>query len=245
MRQPFLTAAIAPLTLGLLAAAEEKAHPWSYAGATGPSHWGGTCQAGKAQSPINVRTVNAERKALPALEFHYRPSALHIVDNGHTVQVRVSNGSTLSVGGAHFSLVQFHFHKPSEEAIDGRRFDMVAHLVHKNAAGKLAVVAVPLKAGADNPAIAKAWRYLPREQGREVSPAGVTIDPTKLLPSNRAYFTYEGSLTTPPCTEGVRWFVLRSPTTITPGEIKAFAKSYPSNARPVQPANGREILASK
>jgi carbonic anhydrase len=225
--------------------ASESAHHWSYAGAEGPAHWGATCGTGKAQSPIDIHPAAAKSEMLPALAFNYRPGPLEIIDNGHSVQVNVAKGSTLVVGGVRFSLVQFHFHKPSEEAIDGRHFAMVAHIVHRDPQGHLAVVAVPLTAGAANPLIATLWRHLPKEKGRDVSPAGVTIDPSQLLPANHGYFTYVGSLTTPPCTEGVRWFVLRSPMTVSPEEITAFAKLYPANARPIQATNKREVLTSR
>jgi carbonic anhydrase len=245
MRYPLLLTALVALAWSLPGAAGEDAHHWSYEGESGPAHWGGTCQAGRIQSPIDIGSAKAPRVKLPALAFDYHPGALHIVDNGHTIQVRVAGGATLSVGGARFTLVQFHFHKPSEEAVDGKHFAMVVHLVHQDAAGHLAVVAVPLSAGHDNPVIASLWRHLPAEKGKEVSPPGVTIDPSGLLPASRAYFTFAGSLTTPPCTEGVRWFVLRSPGSVSAGEVAAFGKLYAANARPVQPLNHRKVLASE
>jgi carbonic anhydrase len=222
----------------------EAAHHWAYDGAEGPAHWSGTCATGKAQSPIDIQAKGASHKKLPALAFNYGPSALHIVDNGHSIQVDVDKGSTLSVGGVRFPLVQFHFHRPAEEEIDGHRSAMVAHLVHRDAEGHLAVVAVPIKDGASNPLVATLWRNLPAQKGHEESPAGVTINPAQLLPANRSYFSYVGSLTTPPCTEGVRWFVLKSPVSLSTAEIGTFAKLYPGNARPVQPVNGREILTN-
>ena len=232
------------LAVPFLVAAGESEHHWSYSGSEGPSHWGGTCKTGKGQSPIAIRSTSAKSQKLPALSFNYAPTSLHIIDNGHTVQVNIAKGSTLAVGRARFTLVQFHFHKPSEEVIDGHHFAMVAHLVHRDAKGHLAVVAVPLQAGAANPAIATLWRSLPHQRGHETSPAGVTIDPSKLLPAQLSYFTYVGSLTTPPCTEGVRWFVLRSPVSVSSAEIAEFAKLYPANARPVQPVQGRQVIAS-
>jgi carbonic anhydrase len=237
--------ALAPVLLTLAAAASDQGHHWSYSGADGPAHWGGTCSTGKSQSPIAIDSASAKSEKLPPLMIDYRPGPLHVIDNGHTIQVNVEPGSTISVGGTKYALIQFHFHKPSEEVIDGRQFAMVAHLVHKDAAGNLAVIAVPLKAGAENPAIATVWRHLPKEKGHEESLHGVTISPGQLLPANRAYFTYTGSLTTPPCTEGVRWFVLKSPNTASLGEITTFARLYSMNARPTEPLNGRQVLASK
>jgi carbonic anhydrase len=234
------------------ALAEGHGHPphWSYNGATGPTHWKSmetefeACGIGREQSPIDIRTSSAQKTDLPAIRFDYRPGPLKIIDNGHTVQVNVAPGSTIDVGGRRFELVQFHFHRPSEEAIDGKHQDMVAHLVHKDAEGKLGVVAVLLKSGAVNPAVASLWSNLPSRKEVEVAVPGVTIDPAELLPADRAYYTFAGSLTTPPCSEGVAWFVLKNPTTLSPGEIERFARLYPMNARPVQPLNGRVVRAS-
>jgi carbonic anhydrase len=232
------------LVLATLPAAASEQHHWSYAGDEGPSHWGGTCGSGKAQSPIDIRSAAAKSENLPPLAIDYRPGALHIIDNGHTIQVNVEPGSSVVVGKDRYPLVQFHFHKPSEEMIDGRRFAMVAHFVHKDAKGNLAVIAVPLKAGAANPLIGTLWRNLPKEKEHLESAHAVTISPAQLLPANRAYFTYEGSLTTPPCTEGLRWFVLKSPSTISLEQLTTFSKVYSANARPIQPLNKRQVLAS-
>ncbi|TMJ11673.1 MAG: carbonic anhydrase family protein [Alphaproteobacteria bacterium] len=241
MRRLLVLAVLVP---GVSLAAAERAHHWAYEGAEGPSHWGGACAAGKAQSPVDIRSASARHAVLPALEFHYRPGALHVVDNGHAIQVRVPAGSSMTVGGERFELVQFHFHEPGEESVDGRRSEMDVHLVHKDAAGRLAVVAVPFGVGADNKAVAEIAGHLPAKEGREESPAGERLDPSALLPADRAYFTYWGSLTTPPCTEGVRWFVLRSPQSITAPELGTFAKVHHGNARPVQPLNGRSVATS-
>jgi carbonic anhydrase len=223
---------------------------WSYTGQTGPAYWGtlaeeyGTCARGRSQSPIDIRAPTVHESDLPAIEFHYGPSKLKIIDNGHTVQVDYAPGSFISVGGKRYELVQFHFHKPSEERLDGKSYDMVAHLVHKDADGKLAVVAVLLaKAEAGNPLIETLWDNLPSKKEVESAVDAVTIDAADLLPANRAYYTFLGSLTTPPCSEGVTWFVLKSPTAISGDEIARFAKSYRMNARPPQPLNSREVKA--
>jgi carbonic anhydrase len=238
------TAAFVAALIALPAIGGETAHHWSYAGAEGPSHWGGTCAKGKAQSPIDIRTAAAKHEKLPPIEFDYRPGPLHIIDNGHTIQVNVDHGSSINVGGHRFDLVQFHFHKPSEETIDGRRYAMVVHLVHKDPKGNLAVIAVPLKAGAENPLVGTLWRHLPKQKDREESKHAVTISPGQLLPASRDYFTYMGSLTTPPCTEGVRWFVLKTPNTVSLNEITTFARRYPADARPVQAINNRQVETS-
>ena len=229
----------------LIAAASESSHHWSYSGAEGPSHWGGTCATGKIQSPIDIRTASAKAQKLPPLSFSYRPTALHIIDNGHSIQVDVDKGSTLAVGGVRFPLVQFHFHKPSEEAIDGHRFAMVVHLVHRDAEGNLAVVGVPLEAGAANPMIATLWRKLPHQKGKEASPAGVTIDPSQLLPSDLSYFSFVGSLTTPPCTEGVRWFVMEQDLSVSREQVRQVSGLFRMSSRQLQDPHGRKIEANE
>ena len=249
-------AVYAPLVLSLLvgpalAADHGGGHHWTYAGETGPTHWAKmekefqSCGLGKHQSPIDIHTKQAKAADLPAIKFDYQPSPLKIIDNGHTVQVNYAPGSSIDVGGSKYELVQFHFHKPSEERLDGKSYDMVAHLVHKDAAGKLAVVAVPLKKGSENPLIETLWKNLPKEKEREQEAAGVTINVADLLPAKRGYYAFEGSLTTPPCSEGVRWMVLKDSSPISAGELAAFGKLYPMNARPVQPLNGREVMSSR
>ena len=239
------------ILLGLTAIAAEPAHHWTYSGKTGPTHWAEldehfkACRTGKSQSPVDIRIGSAHGAALPPLTFHYEPNALHIVDNGHTIQVNVDRGSSLSVGGQRYELVQFHFHHPSEERIDGKGTDMEAHLVHRNAKGELAVVAVLLRPGPANIMVETLWRNLPKEKEHEGSPAGVRINPAELIPPDHAYFTFTGSLTTPPCTEGVRWIVMKAPLTLSSGEIATFAARYPNDARPIQQLNERKILATK
>ena len=237
--------------IALSAGAAELGHHWSYTGEGAPAKWPhlqkdyATCGIGKAQSPIDIKTSTARASDLPAIAFDYKPVPLRIIDNGHTVQVNYAPGSSITVDGKRYELAQFHFHKPSEEKIDGKSFDMVAHLVHKDAQGQLAVVAVPLKAGDGNALVATLWKNLPKEKEKEAMVDTVQIDANGLLPASRAYYTFQGSLTTPPCSEGVRWFVLKTPTTVSKGEVAAFGKLYPANARPVQPLNGREVLSSK
>ncbi|RXH55489.1 carbonic anhydrase [Granulicella sibirica] len=221
---------------------------WGYAGADGPEHWSqldpanSACALGHMESPIDLR--GAKRVALPELTFDYHPAEWKIVDNGHTVQVIVPPGSSMISSGHRYELVQFHFHHPSEEAIAGKHFDMVIHMVHKDADGHLAVVAVLLADGDNNAVIQKLWDSLPKSEN-EVKPVAATLDPTQLLPVAHGYYTFEGSLTTPPCTEGVRWFVMKSPLKISVAEEQAFAKLFPNNARPLQPWNGRTVQVSK
>lgn len=241
-------AAIAGASSAVLA---ESHHHWSYFGEGAPSHWAeldpknAACGMGKNQSPIDIRTHDLHPAALPALKFDYKPDALHIIDNGHTVQVNVDPGNFLLVGDQHYELVQFHFHHPSEELVNGKGFDMEAHLVHRDAKGHLAVVAVLLRPGQPNAMIDTLWHYLPKQKELQVDQKAVRIDITALIPPDHAYYSYTGSLTTPPCSEGVRWFVLKSPRTLSQREIATFAGRYPNDARPVQKLNGREVLATK
>ncbi len=244
-----LAAAVSMMTAGLLRADEE--HHWSYQGATGPSHWAAmeheyaTCGVGKTQSPIDIEDSAAKKSDLPPIAFDYKPSPLKIIDNGHTIQVNYAPGSSITVEGKQYELVQFHFHKPSEEKINGRSYDMVAHLVHKDQDGNLAVVAVLLKIGGANKLIQTLWDALPRKKDEE-EVKSVEVNAADLLPADKsAYYTFTGSLTTPPCSEGVTWFVLKSPMVISEQEVIRFGHLYSMNARPTQPLNGREIRATK
>jgi carbonic anhydrase len=220
---------------------------WSYQGEGGPGAWAqlksefATCASGKRQSPIDIR--DGMRLQLEPVQFNYQPSALRVIDNGHTVQVNVGEGNSIEVMGRRFELLQFHFHRPSEERIDGKQFDMVAHLVHKNAEGRLAVVAVLLNRGAAQPLIQTVWNNLPLEKGEEQA-VRQSIDLNALLPAERQYFTYMGSLTTPPCTEGVLWMVMKTPVQVSTEQINIFSRLYPMNARPLQSAGGRMIKES-
>ena len=221
---------------------------WSYGKHGGPAEWGeldqafASCQLGKVQSPIDIRDARAAD--LPAIKFDYKPAPLKVIDNGHTIQVYYPPGSSIDVGGTRYELIQFHFHLPSEETIEGKTHAMVAHLVHKGADGKLAVVAVLLDPGRDNPTIHAIWSNLPKQKEKEIA-APATVDAAALLPGDKGYYTFEGSLTTPPCSEGVRWFVLKSPVTLAASEVASFGKIYPMNARPVQPLNGRALETTR
>ena len=220
---------------------------WGYGGAGGPENWGllkpefATCANGTRQSPIDIRS--GIKVDLEPIQFDYRPSGFRVVDNGHTIQVNLEGGNSIEVQGRRYDLVQFHFHRPSEERIDGRQFDMVAHLVHKDPEGRLAVVAVLLDRGSVHPLVQTVWNNLPLEKGSEVVVRS-TLDMNHLLPADRRYFTYMGSLTTPPCSEGVLWMVLQQPVPIAVEQIGVFSRLYPMNARPIQSAAGRLIKQS-
>jgi carbonic anhydrase len=226
-----------------------QAEGWSYAGPKGPEHWGelepayAECKLGQHQSPIDIR--HAQQQALPPIQFAYRTSPLKIINNGHTIQVNYAPGSFIVVGDKQYELRQFHFHHPSEEEINGTPYDMVIHLVHADKEDHLAVIAVLLKQGNANSVLQKLWDHLPGAEGKEESPAGVKVNAADLLPETLGYYTFTGSLTTPPCSESVTWFVLKTPVEASPAEVATFAKLYPHNARPVQPLNGRQVLESK
>jgi len=234
-----------------VAAGEKGAagHEWSYEGEHGPAHWGdvksdyAVCRTGKNQSPIDI--TNTVKADLPLIQFSYKAGPLRIINNGHSIQVNYPEGSFITVGGKKYQLTQFHFHHPSEEKINGKNFDMVAHLVHKDAEGKLAVVAVLMKKGQTSAFIKTLWEHLPKEEGKEEVLANVMIDPSGLLPAQRAYYTFTGSLTTPPCSEGVTWFVLKTPVELSDAQISRFAHFYKHNARPVQPLGERVVSESR
>lgn len=245
--------AAAPKAAARAAGASEKADGghdlhWAYKGEVGPQAWGGLrpeftlCGTGKRQSPIDIRDGIAVD--LEPVQFDYRASGFRVIDNGHTVQVNLAPGNFITVSGRRWELVQFHFHRPSEERIDGRQFDMVAHLVHKDGDGKLAVVAVLLERGSAQQIVQTIWNNLPLEKNEEVA-ASVVIDLNHLLPPDRRYFTYMGSLTTPPCSEGVTWIVMRQPVQLSQQQLDIFGRLYPMNARPVQQASGRLIKQSQ
>ncbi len=201
-----------------------------------------TCAKGQRQSPIDIR--DGVRLDLEPIQFAYRPSLFRVVDNGQTVQVSVPAGGGISLLGKAYRLVEFHFHRPSGEVVNGKSYDMSAHLVHQSAEGKLAIVAVLLEAGEDNPVIQKVWNNLPLERSDEVAPPVTMLDPGYLLPESRDYYTYMGSRTTPPCSEGVLWLVLKQPQQMSAEQMAVFGRLYKNNARPVQPGFGRMIKES-
>jgi carbonic anhydrase len=222
--------------------------PWSYEGDGGPANWGklradyATCATGKRQSPIDIR--EGIRVNLEPIKFEYTRTQFRIVDTGHAVQVGVGAGLGLRVMGKRFELSHLEFRRPAEERVNGRTYDMSVHLVHRSDDGQIAVVVVLLEKGAEHPLIQTLWDNLPLERDVEVAPEAV-IDLNVLLPESRAYWTYMGSLTTPPCTEGVLWMVLKQPVQVAADQVAIFARVFRSNARPVQPANGRLVKESR
>ncbi len=223
---------------------DDKSHAvhWGYEGDNGPEHWGDNfpvCGKGKKQSPLNI--VGPFEKSKETLTVDYKEGPLKIVNNGHTIQVNVEPGSTLTIGKESFDLLQFHFHRPSEEQVDGKNAAMVAHFVHKSKEGKLAVIGVMLNEGKDSAAIKTLWANLPPKVMEEYLPAKVTFNPGSMLPKELAFYNYEGSLTTPPCTEGVQFYILKSPMELSKQQVAKFP--FKLNARPVQSLNGRIISA--
>jgi carbonic anhydrase len=232
-----------------VSSAEDRPPHWRYSGAAGPARWGdmtpgfAACKTGKMQSPIDIKGTTPGD--LPPITFAYKAAPLKIVDNGHTIQVNVPPGSSIGVGDKSYELVQFHFHRPSEERINGKAADMDVHLVHRGPDGKLAVVAVLLKKSKAHPLIETLWIHLPADKEKEHAVGGVSIDPSALIPADHGYYTFAGSLTTPPCTEGVTWYVLKSPAEVSAAEVTRFGKLYRRNARPVQPLNDRVIQSTR
>ncbi|MEM8810070.1 MAG: carbonic anhydrase family protein [Cyanobacteria bacterium P01_G01_bin.38] len=244
------SASFALFSLGILIAVSAPALAgsdmphWSYGGATNPTQWGrlghdfALCEVGRDQSPIDIDDVVAGTPA--EIVFDYNPVPLQVVNNGHTIQVNYAEGSTVSINGDEYNLLQFHFHTPSEHTTSGQAAAMELHLVHRNAAGELAVVGVMLEAGVAHPVIDTIWAHIP-EEAETKAVEDVTINAADLLPGGVSYYSYAGSLTTPPCSEAVWWNILVEPIQVSEEQIAAFERLYPVNARPVQPTNGRII----
>jgi carbonic anhydrase len=220
---------------------------WEYEGEHGPEQWGNmkpefnTCSSGKRQSPIHIQSIDTAPGPAEPIEFHYSGSGGSVVNNGHTIQVDSLGHNWIKVRGSAYKLVQFHFHHPAEEKINYKGFAMVAHLVHKNEAGQLAVVAVLMDVGANNPFLQKVWTRMPLEVQDRVALPDDLLNLNELLPGDQRYYQFMGSLTTPPCSEGVLWMVLKQPVTLGPDQLKLFTKLFPMNARPVQAVNGRLV----
>ena len=220
---------------------------WSYEGDSGPANWSkinvdwAKCGNGSRQSPIDIR--DGMKVELERISFDYHPSSFNVVDNGHTVQVGVSGGNYITVQNRMFELQQFHFHRPSEERINGKAFEMVVHLVHRDAEGRQAVLALLLERGAAQATIQTVWNNLPLEKFETMQPT-ILLDPAEMLPTRRDYYTYMGSMTEPPCSEGVLWLVMKQPVQASPAQMALFSRLYPLNARPIQAGNGRIIKES-
>jgi len=239
--------AAAAAAVAVAAAAPKISNHWDYDGEFGPENWGkinpawSQCGTGKRQSPIDIR--DGMKVNLDEIDFNYRYSNYTEIDNGKTVQVNVGRGNFMTIGNQSYELVQFHFHRPSEEKINGKGTEMVIHLEHRGPGGKLAILAVLLERGKANDTIQTVWNNIPLEKQQLASP-GEPLDPLELLPERREYYTYMGSQTTPPCTENVLWIVMKQPMTVSPAQMALFSRLYPLNARPLQESEGRMVKES-
>ncbi len=230
------------------AAAHGAAKPWSYEGTNGPEYWGDispanqVCGVGFQQSPIDIdQSIRAE---INGIKVSYGTTPLRVLNNGHTIEVVCEPGSNIVVDGQSFKLLQFHFHHPSEHTFRGKAYDMEAHFVHAADDGTLAVLAVFIAKGATNQALAPIWRNMPTSTGPEKLVSSVTVSPERLLPSDRSFYRYYGSLTTPPCSEKVIWSLYGTPIEASPDQVQKFATIFPGNARPIQNLNRRFLLKS-
>lgn len=237
----FLTLCLASL------AAADKSHEWTYGGERGPEHWGqldpawAVAEHGTRQSPIDL-AGGAIAAELPELFLAYQPVSGTVINNGHTIQVNVEEGCSIGLAGERFRLLQFHFHAPSEHTFAGEQTAMELHLVHAHDDGRLAVIGVMLELGAEHRELAKVWSRMPSEAGGSEPLGELRLDPELLLPEEEDRFQYNGSLTTPPCTEVVEWLVLKHPRTMSAEQLAAFHRLYQGNARPVQPLHSRFVL---
>ena len=226
---------------------EEEVH-WGYEGEVGPENWGSLneewelCDTGLEQSPIDVVPEELGFEELPEITFDYQDVDLNVVNNGHTIQVIFPEGSAIEVNDTIYNLLQFHLHSPSEHTAVGQAYPLELHLVHSDEDGNLAVIGVLIEEGDENPAFADLWANLPAESGEPTMIEGVTLNADDLLPDDRGYGTYMGSLTTPPCTEGVTWLVLGATISLSAEQIEAFQAIYNGNARPTQPINDSQLV---
>jgi carbonic anhydrase len=217
---------------------------WTYESSQGPEYWGDldpvyvTCKIGRRQSPIDI-VETAANLGLGPLIIKYRKGAGRVVNNGHTLQVECQKGNMLRYEGRLYELAQFHFHSPSEHLVGGRPFDMEAHLVHRDAEERLAVIGVFMQEGMEHPLLTELWRAAPDAEGAARSVAN--IDPGELIPVDGHFYAYSGSLTTPPCTEDVQWIVMKTPLAVSPEQIEQFVALIGHNARPVQAINERIV----
>jgi carbonic anhydrase len=232
--------------------AEHEEPHFAYEGEAGPEHWGelaeewATCGEGTEQSPIDlVAAVEAPDAELPDIVFDYRPSAATLLNNGHTIQAVYDEGSSILLGDTRYQLLQFHFHAHSEHTVDGETQPLEVHFVHQAEDDRLAVVGVLVAEGAANPAFDAVLDNLPAEESEEpVVIEGATLDAATMLPADQTFFHYDGSLTTPPCSEGVSWHVMTTPITMSADQIARFTALYENDARPTQPLGDRELEVS-
>lgn len=200
------------------------------------------CESGQRQSPIDITATT--RQALAPLNFAYSPAPLKIADDGHTVRVRFANGSQLQIGKQRYTLQQFHFHTPGGDRIAGEEFPMAAHVLHKSQSGQLLAVVVLFRIGAENALLDTLLPLIPEHPDGDHLHAQTRVDASALLPANRSYYRYPGSLTAPPCTEGVDWIVLKQPLELSAAQLARYRQRFADNARAVQPLHQRTVLES-
>lgn len=247
MKTPHLLAVLATGLSVVACQGSSTSADWSYEGDSGPDHWAdlsedyALARTGQRQSPINISTSAAKVAALPRIDLDYQPHGLAIFNNGHTVEDDYTGGGSMTVDGHTYELAQFHFHSPSEHTLDGQHAAMEMHLVHKDAQGALAVLAVMIVEGEENEAFSDLSAFIPTEPGRADHVEGVTVDVNDLLPARIDSYRYSGSLTTPPCSEGVAWFVLADPIEVSADQIANFREVFFGNNRPTQALNGRVV----
>ncbi len=241
-----LGASLSLLPMALLANASTH---WGYTGHTDPSHWGELspkyteCAQGKNQSPINIVVSDSKDTDLQDIGFSYKTTTNTVVNNGHSIQVNVDGGSSIMIDGKNFELKQFHFHTPSENKINGKFFPLEAHFVHLDKDGNIAVLALMFEEGKSNPILEKIWSKMPAKADSKSTLTLSASDVNALLPTDKAYYRFSGSLTTPPCSEGVRWLVLKKPVTISKEQVEKFLHTmHHENNRPVQGLNARKVL---
>jgi carbonic anhydrase len=258
-RVPLRTVVLGIAIIAASSTALARAQHWGYEGADGPEHWGSldpsfaACDQGAEQSPIDLSPTvlrddrNVALRNLPPIDFRYDAVPFVAHNNGHTVEVRPDGGGAIRIGGRRFDLQQLHFHAPAEHTLEGgAEFPIEMHLVHRAASGHLAVIGVLIRRGAANETLQPVWDDLPAQAGEEVAPAAL-LELPDLLPADRRSYRYDGSLTTPPCTEGVLWHVLREPIEMSNEQIDAFtdvlaASCCRRNHRPVQDLGGRRVV---
>lgn len=239
------------LLLGAAVGAGAQTTPWSYEGKTGPINWGKldpayrACRDGHEQSPIDIRGAHLN-KALPAPEFHYIGEEVTVENSGVTIVVHPDPGSYFNYDGVRYDLKQIVFHRPSETAVHGKLDDMDAELVHASADGKQAVIEVrfAMDIGDPNATLATLWAHLPAESGTSQK-ITTMVNPGGLLPGDRGFWTYMGSLSTPPCTEGVRWFVMEQDMSVSRSQLRQFTQMFRMNSRQLQDPHGRRIEANE
>jgi carbonic anhydrase len=235
----------ASIICALPAHATDTQH-WGYTGASRPEKWGdleakyATCKTGKDQSPINI--ITTAPTVVESIAFNYHATPLKMVNNGHTIQLNTGTESTIQVHGKEYILVQLHFHNPSEHTMNGKQYAMEVHLVHKNDEGQLAVVWVLMQPGKPHPLLQTLIAQFPTDVNQEKVVQNTRVNPKDFFPRETQYYHYNGSLTTPPCREGVAWFIMKTPLEVSADQVSQFTAVMPQNARPVQPLYDRIVL---